>query len=66
MLSRISKGSGEERRQNKVRKCNPGSRAESIGRAVGTGEMPKGKKEENLVTGWPRGKKMGKVSEFVP
>lgn len=29
MLSRISKGSGEERRQNKVRKCNPGSRAES-------------------------------------
>ena len=29
MLSRISKGSGEERRQNKVRKGNPGSRAES-------------------------------------
>ena len=33
---------------------------------MGTGEMPKGKKEENLVTGWPRGKKMGKDSEFVP
>ena len=32
----------------------------------GIGEMPKVRKEENLVTGWPRRKKMGKDSEFVP
>ena len=30
-----------------------------IGRAEGTGETPKARKEENLVTGWPRGKEGG-------